>query len=132
VFFCGSRVVPYPITDDTHICTAELVVLLLHMGHPGSLSSGLNSTVRAFPSEHAGIFLWIVIYGGRNINLEAALLELIEHHRPKAAFDLFHLHRRIIGDNVKRRFFKAGAKFHFRHSVLWLSISEGFKGTKRR
>jgi nitrogenase molybdenum-cofactor synthesis protein NifE len=68
-----------------------------------------------------------VIYGGEK-KLEAALLELIAHHQPKAAFVYSTCIVGIIGDDVSAVCKRVQAKTGI--PVLGVH-SEGFKGTKK-
>ena len=122
--FCGSRVVLYPITDALHIVHGPIGCAAYTWDIRGSLSSGSQLYRQSFSTDMQEMD---VIYGGEK-KLEAALLELIEHHKPKAAFVYSTCIVGIIGDDVsavcKRVQSKTGIPVLGVHS-------EGFKGTKK-
>jgi nitrogenase molybdenum-cofactor synthesis protein NifE len=80
--FCGSRVVLYPIADALHIVHGPIGCAAYTWDIRGALSSGPQLHRNSFSTDLQEMD---VIYGGEK-KLEAALLELIAHHQPKAAF----------------------------------------------
>ncbi|HEX7569363.1 MAG TPA: nitrogenase iron-molybdenum cofactor biosynthesis protein NifE [Verrucomicrobiae bacterium] len=122
--FCGSRVVLYPIADALHIVHGPIGCAAYTWDIRGALSSGPQLHRHSFSTDLQELD---VIYGGEK-KLEAALLELIAHHSPKAAFVYSTCIVGIIGDDVsavcKRVSEKTGIPVLGVHS-------EGFKGTKK-
>ena len=80
--FCGSRVVLYPITDALHIVHGPIGCAAYTWDIRGSLSSGPQLHRHSFSTDLQEMD---VIYGGEK-KLEAGLMELIAHYKPKAAF----------------------------------------------
>jgi nitrogenase molybdenum-cofactor synthesis protein NifE len=122
--FCGSRVVLYPIADALHIVHGPIGCAAYTWDIRGALSSGPQLHRNSFSTDLQEMD---VIFGGEK-KLEAALLELIAHHQPKAAFIYSTCIVGIIGDDVsavcKRVSEKTGIPVLGVHS-------EGFKGTKK-
>ena len=122
--FCGSRVVLYPIADALHIVHGPIGCAAYTWDIRGALSSGPQLHRNSFSTDLQEMD---VIFGGEK-KLEAALLELIAHHQPKAAFVYSTCIVGIIGDDVsavcKRVSEKTGIPVLGVHS-------EGFKGTKK-
>jgi nitrogenase molybdenum-cofactor synthesis protein NifE len=122
--FCGSRVVLYPIADALHIVHGPIGCAAYTWDIRGALSSGPQLHRNSFSTDLQEMD---VIYGGEK-KLEAALLELIAHHSPKAAFVYSTCIVGLIGDDVsavcKRVSEKTGIPVLGVHS-------EGFKGTKK-
>ena len=122
--FCGSRVVLYPIADALHIVHGPIGCAAYTWDIRGALSSGPQLHRNSFSTDLQELD---VIFGGEK-KLEAALLELIAHHQPKAAFVYSTCIVGLIGDDVaavsKRVAEKTGIPVLPVHS-------EGFKGTKR-
>jgi nitrogenase molybdenum-cofactor synthesis protein NifE len=122
--FCGSRVVLYPIADALHIVHGPVGCAAYTWDIRGALSSGPQLHRNSFSTDLQEMD---VIYGGEK-KLEAALLELIAHHSPKAAFVYSTCIVGLIGDDVsavcKRVQEKTGIPVLGVHS-------EGFKGTKK-
>ena len=122
--FCGSRVVLYPISDALHVVHGPIGCAAYTWDIRGALSSGPQLHRNSFSTDLQEMD---VIYGGEK-KLEAALLELIAHHQPKAAFIYSTCIVGLIGDDVgavcKRVCEKTGIPILPVHS-------EGFKGTKR-
>src|SRR5664280_3209966 len=80
--FCGTRVVLYPIADALHIVHGPIGCAAYTWDIRGALSSGPQLHRHSFSTDLQELD---VIFGGEK-KLEAALLELIAHHSPKAAF----------------------------------------------
>ena len=122
--FCGSRVVLYPIADALHIVHGPIGCAAYTWDIRGALSSGPQLHRHSFSTDLQEMD---VIFGGEK-KLEAALLELIAHHSPKAAFVYSTCIVGLIGDDVsaicKRVSEKTGIPVLGVHS-------EGFKGTKK-
>src|SRR5271157_2882827 len=94
--FCGSRVVLYPIADALHIVHGPVGCAAYTWDIRGALSSGPPLHRNSFSTDLQEMD---VIYGGEK-KLEAALLELIAHHSPKAAFVYSTCIVGLIGDDV--------------------------------
>jgi nitrogenase molybdenum-cofactor synthesis protein NifE len=122
--FCGSRVVLYPIADALHLVHGPIGCAAYTWDIRGALSSGPQLHRSSFSTDLQELD---VVYGGEK-KLEAALLQLIEEHHPKAAFVYATCIIGIIGDDVnavcKRVSEKTGIPVLPVHS-------EGFKGTKK-
>ena len=122
--FCGSRVVLYPIADALHIVHGPIGCAAYTWDIRGALSSGPQLHRNSFSTDLQEMD---VIFGGEK-KLEAALLELIAHYQPKAAFIYSTCIVGLIGDDVsavcKRVAEKTGIPVLPVHS-------EGFKGTKK-
>jgi nitrogenase molybdenum-cofactor synthesis protein NifE len=122
--FCGSRVVLYPIADALHIVHGPVGCAAYTWDIRGSLSSGPQLHRHSFTTDLQEMD---VIYGGEK-KLEAALLELIAHHSPKAAFVYSTCIVGLIGDDVSAVCKRVAA----RTGIPVLGVhSEGFKGTKK-
>jgi len=122
--FCGSRVVLYPIADALHIVHGPIGCAAYTWDIRGALSSGPQLHRHSFSTDLQEMD---VIYGGEK-KLEAALLELVAHHSPKAAFVYSTCIVGIIGDDVSAVCKRVSAKTGI--PVLGVH-SEGFKGTKK-
>ena len=90
----------------------------------GALSSGPQLHRNSFSTDLQEMD---VIYGGEK-KLESALLELIDHYKPKAAFVYCTCIVGLIGDDVEAVCKRVSEKVGI--SVLPVH-SEGFKGTKK-
>jgi len=122
--FCGSRVVLYPIADALHIVHGPVGCAAYTWDIRGALSSGPQLHRNSFSTDLQEMD---VIYGGEK-KLEAALLELIAHHSPKAAFVYSTCIVGLIGDDVSAVCKRVSA----RTGIPVLGVhSEGFKGTKK-
>jgi len=122
--FCGSRVVLYPIADALHIVHGPIGCAAYTWDIRGALSSGPQLHRNSFSTDLQELD---VIYGGEK-KLEAALLELIAHYRPKAAFVYSTCIVGLIGDDVGAVCRRVSA----RAGIPVLGVdSEGFKGTKK-
>jgi nitrogenase molybdenum-cofactor synthesis protein NifE len=122
--FCGSRVVLYPIADALHIVHGPIGCAAYTWDIRGALSSGSQLHRNSFSTDLQEMD---VIFGGEK-KLEAALLELIAHHQPKAAFIYSTCIVGLIGDDVSAVCKRVAAKTGI--PVLGVH-SEGFKGTKK-
>ncbi len=122
--FCGSRVVLYPIADALHLVHGPIGCAVYTWDIRGALSSGPELHRLSFSTD---LQEKDVIFGGEK-KLKAALLELIERHKPKAAFVYATCIVGIIGDDV-------GAVCRDVAEQTGIPVipvqSEGFKGNKR-
>ncbi|MCB2174075.1 nitrogenase iron-molybdenum cofactor biosynthesis protein NifE, partial [bacterium] len=80
--FCGSRVVLYPIADALHLVHGPIGCAVYTWDIRGALSSGPELHRLSFSTDLRELD---VIFGGEK-KLEQALRELIDRHRPAAAF----------------------------------------------
>jgi len=94
--FCGSRVVLYPIADALHIVHGPIGCASYTWDIRGSLSSGPELHRLSFSTDLRELD---VVMGGEK-KLYAALCELIDAHRPNAAFVYATCIVGIIGDDV--------------------------------
>ncbi len=122
--FCGSRVVLYPIADALHLVHGPIGCAAYTWDIRGALSSGPELHRMSFSTD---LNEMDVVFGGET-KLEKALLELIAHYSPKAAFIYSTCIVGIIGDDVEAVCRKVQEKT--RIPVLPVH-SEGFKGTKK-
>jgi len=122
--FCGSRVVLYPIADALHLVHGPIGCAAYTWDIRGALSSGPQLHRNSFSTDLQEMD---VIYGGEK-KLESALLELIDHYKPKAAFVYCTCIVGLIGDDVEAVCKRVSEKVGI--SVLPVH-SEGFKGTKK-
>ncbi len=122
--FCGARVVLYPIADALHLIHGPIGCAAYTWDIRGALSSGPELHRLSFSTD---LQEKDVIFGGEK-KLEAALLELIERHKPNAAFVYATCIVGIIGDDI-------GAvcrRVQEKTGIPVLPVqSEGFKGNKR-
>jgi nitrogenase molybdenum-cofactor synthesis protein NifE len=122
--FCGSRVVLYPIADALHLVHGPIGCAAYTWDIRGALSSGPELHRLSFSTDLQEID---VIFGGEK-KLYAALEELIERHRPQAAFVYSTCIVGIIGDDLKAVCERATQAF----GIPVIAVqSEGFKGNKR-
>jgi len=122
--FCGSRVVLYPIADALHIVHGPVGCAAYTWDIRGALSSGPQLHRNSFSTDLQEMD---VIFGGEK-KLEAALLELIAHYQPKAAFIYSTCIVGLIGDDVSAVCKRVSEKT----AIPVLGVhSEGFKGTKK-
>ena len=122
--FCGSRVVLYPITDALHLVHGPIGCAAYTWDIRGALSSGPELHRLSFSTDLSETD---IIYGGEK-RLEAALIELIDEYKPKAAFVYSTCIVGIIGDDVESICKKVSEK----KGIPVLPVhSEGFKGTKK-
>ncbi|MFW5488618.1 MAG: nitrogenase iron-molybdenum cofactor biosynthesis protein NifE [Desulfovibrio sp.] len=122
--FCGSRVVLYPIADALHLVHGPIGCASYTWDIRGALSSGPELHRLSFSTD---LRETDIIFGGER-KLEAALLELIERHNPKAAFVYSTCIVGLIGDDIEAVCRKVS-------EVTGIPVlpvqSEGFKGSKR-
>ena len=122
--FCGSRVVLYPITDALHLIHGPVGCAAYTWDIRGSLSSGREIYRLSFTTDlHENE----VVFGGEK-KLYSALVELIDKHKPKAAFVYSTCIVGVIGDDVEAVCRKVSAEKGI--DVLPVQ-SEGFNGTKK-
>jgi nitrogenase molybdenum-cofactor synthesis protein NifE len=122
--FCGSRVVLYPITDALHVIHGPVGCAAYTWDIRGSLSSGSEIYRLSFTTD---LHEKEVVFGGEK-KLSAALDELIDKYKPKAAFVYSTCIVGVIGDDVEAVCRKMSAKKGI--DVLPVQ-SEGFNGTKK-
>lgn len=122
--FCGSRVVLYPIADALHLVHGPIGCAVYTWDIRGALSSGPELHRLSFSTDLQEMD---VIFGGEK-KLIAALHELIERHKPKAAFVYSTCIVGIIGDDLDA----VCKKVESETSIPVIPVkSEGFKGNKR-
>jgi nitrogenase molybdenum-cofactor synthesis protein NifE len=122
--FCGSRVVLYPIADALHVVHGPLGCAAYTWDIRGALSSGPQLHRLSFSTDLREMD---VIQGGEK-KLAKALDQLIDLHRPKAAFVYSTCIVGVIGDDVEAVCRKLSAV----KGIPVLPVqSEGFRGTKR-
>ncbi len=122
--FCGSRVVLYPIADALHLIHGPIGCAAYTWDIRGALSSGPELHRLSFSTD---LQEKDVIFGGEK-KLYHALLDLIDTHRPKAAFIYSTCIVGIIGDDVAAVCRKAAKEV----GIPVLPVhSEGFRGTKK-
>jgi nitrogenase molybdenum-cofactor synthesis protein NifE len=122
--FCGSRVVLYPIADALHLIHGPIGCAAYTWDIRGALSSGPELHRMSFSTD---LREKDVIFGGEK-KLAAALDELIDTYRPKAAFVYSTCIVGIIGDDVAAVCRKTAEN----KGIPVLPVhSEGFKGTKK-
>src|SRR5512134_1352441 len=95
--FCGSRVVLYPIADALHLVHGPIGCAAYTWDIRGSLSSGPELHRLSFCTDLKEMD---VIFGGE-AKLYRALTELIDRHRPQAAFVYSTCIVGIIGDDLE-------------------------------
>ncbi len=122
--FCGSRVVLYPIADALHLVHGPIGCAAYTWDIRGALSSGPQLHRLSFSTDLREIE---VIHGGEK-KLYAALCELIDAHKPNAAFVYATCIVGIIGDDVEAVCKRVSEE----KGIPVLPVhSEGFKGTKK-
>ncbi|MGD9877117.1 nitrogenase iron-molybdenum cofactor biosynthesis protein NifE [Desulfococcus sp.] len=122
--FCGSRVVLYPIADALHLIHGPIGCAAYTWDIRGALSSGPELHRLSFSTD---LREKDVIFGGEK-KLYHALLDLIDTHRPRAAFVYSTCIVGIIGDDVAAVCRQVAEKT----GIPVLPVhSEGFKGTKK-
>ncbi len=122
--FCGSRVVLYPIADALHLIHGPIGCAAYTWDIRGALSSGSELHRMSFSTD---LREKDVIFGGEK-KLAAALEQLIDTYRPKAAFVYSTCIVGIIGDDVTA----VCRKLEKEKGIPVLPVhSEGFKGTKK-
>jgi nitrogenase molybdenum-cofactor synthesis protein NifE len=122
--FCGSRVVLYPIADALHLVHGPIGCAAYTWDIRGALSSGPELHRLSFSTD---LQEKDVIFGGEE-KLYQALTELIDRHRPNAAFVYSTCIVGIIGDDLKAVCNRVSRE----KGIPVLPVqSEGFKGNKR-
>jgi nitrogenase molybdenum-cofactor synthesis protein NifE len=122
--FCGSRVVLYPIADALHLVHGPVGCAAYTWDIRGALSSGPELHRLSFTTD---LREKDIIFGGEP-KLEAALLELIERNKPKAAFVYSTCIVGLIGDDMEA----VCRRVEEKTGIPVLPVqSEGFKGSKR-
>lgn len=122
--FCGSRVVLYPIADAVHLIHGPIGCAAYTWDIRGALSSGPQLHRLSFSTD---LREKDVVFGGEP-KLYKALCELIDVHKPKAAFVYSTCIVGIIGDDVEAVCRKVSRE----KGIDVLPVhSEGFKGTKK-
>lgn len=122
--FCGSRVVLYPIADALHLVHGPIGCAVYTWDIRGALSSGPQLHRLSFSTD---LRESQVVFGGE-ARLEASLTELIERHRPNAAFVYATCIVGVIGDDVDAVCRTVSA----RTGIPIIPVqSEGFQGSKK-
>ena len=122
--FCGARVVLYPIADALHLIHGPIGCAAYTWDIRGALSSGPELHRLSFSTD---IREKDIIFGGEK-KLEAALDELIDTHKPKAAFVYSTCIVGIIGDDLEA----VCRKMTELKGIPVMPVqSEGFKGSKK-
>jgi len=122
--FCGSRVVLYPIADALHLVHGPIGCAAYTWDIRGALSSGPELHRFSFSTD---LQETDVIFGGEK-KLYRALCELIDAHRPRAAFVYSTCIVGIIGDDVSA----VCRRVEREKGIPVMPVhSEGFKGTKK-
>jgi len=122
--FCGSRVVLYPVADALHLVHGPIGCAAYTWDIRGALSSGPQLHRLSFSTDLQELD---VVYGGEE-KLRRALTELIQRHRPAAAFVYATCIVGLIGDDVGRICRQVEAE----QSIPVIPVhSEGFRGTKK-
>ena len=122
--FCGSRVVLYPIADALHLVHGPIGCAAYTWDIRGALSSGPALHRLSFSTD---LQEKDVIFGGET-KLYQALIELIDRHRPEAAFVYSTCIVGIIGDDLEAVCNRVAEE----KAIPVLPVqSEGFKGNKR-
>ncbi len=122
--FCGSRVVLYPIADALHLVHGPIGCAVYTWDIRGALSSGPELHRLSFSTDLQELD---VVFGGEK-KLSKALDELIDLHKPKAAFVYSTCIVGLIGDDLEAVCKKTAKE----KGIPVLPVqSEGFKGNKR-
>lgn len=122
--FCGSRVVLYPIADALHLVHGPVGCAVYTWDIRGSVSSGPQLHRMSFSTD---LREKDVIFGGAE-KLYRALVELIDLHKPKAAFVYATCIVGLIGDDISAVCRRVSRE----KGITVLPVhSEGFKGTKK-
>ncbi len=123
--FCGSRVVLYPIADALHLVHGPIGCAVYTWDIRGALSSGPELHRLSFSTDLRERH---VVFGGER-QLEDSLVELIERHRPNAAFVYGTCIVGVIGDDVPAVCKQISQRFGI--PVIPVQ-SEGFQGSKKQ
>ncbi len=122
--FCGARVVLYPIADALHLIHGPIGCAAYTWDIRGSLSSHRELHRLSFSTD---LREDDVIHGGER-QLEASLLELIDRHRPAAAFVYATCLVGVIGDDIEA----VCRKVATRCGIPVVAVNApGFAGTKK-
>ena len=122
--FCGSRVVLYPIADALHLVHGPIGCAAYTWDIRGALSSGPELHRLSFSTD---LREEEVIYGAET-KLYSALTELIDRHKPNAAFVYSTCIVGIIGDDLEAVCKRVSEE----KGIPVIPVqSEGFKGSKR-
>lgn len=122
--FCGSRVVLYPITDALHLIHGPIGCASYTWDIRGATSTGRQLHRLSFSTD---LTEKEVIYGGAD-KLYHCLIELIDQHKPKAAFVYATCIAGLIGDDMEA----VCRRVEREKGIPTLPVvSEGFKGTKK-
>jgi nitrogenase molybdenum-cofactor synthesis protein NifE len=122
--FCGSRVVLYPIADAVHLVHGPIGCASYTWDIRGAMSSGPELHRYSFSTDLREKH---IVFGGEK-QLFNALVELIDHYRPEAAFVYSTCIVGVIGDDVQsvcRQVEK------IKHIPVIPVMAEGFQGTKK-
>ena len=122
--FCGSRVVLYPIADALHVIHGPVGCASYTWDIRGSLSSGPQLHRLSFTTD---LKEKDVVFGGEK-KLYHALIDLIDKHKPKAAFVFSTCIIGVIGDDVEAVCRQVTKEKGI--DVIPV-MSEGFNGTKK-
>ena len=122
--FCGSRVVLYPIADALHVIHGPVGCASYTWDIRGSLSSGPQLHRLSFTTD---LKERDVVFGGEK-KLYHALIDLIDKHKPKAAFVFSTCIIGVIGDDVEAVCRQVTKEKGI--DVIPV-MSEGFNGTKK-
>lgn len=122
--FCGSRVVLYPIADAVHLVHGPVGCAVYTWDIRGALSSGPELHRLSFSTD---LQETDIIFGGEK-KLYESLIELIDRHKPAAAFVYSTCIVGIIGDDLAA----VCKKVEQEKGIPVIAVqSEGFKGNKR-
>jgi len=122
--FCGSRVVLYPIVDALHLIHGPVGCAAYTWDIRGTVSSGPELHRMSFSTDLREKH---VVFGGEE-KLYKTLVNLIDIHKPKAAFIYSTCIVGVIGDDVEAVCRKVAKEKNI--PVLAVN-SEGFKGSKK-
>ncbi len=122
--FCGSRVVLYPIADALHLIHGPIGCAAFTWDIRGALSSGPELHRLSFSTD---LREKDVVFGGET-KLYDSLVELIDLHKPNAAFVYATCIVGLIGDDVDAVCKRVSQE----KGIPVLPVhSEGFAGTKK-
>ncbi len=122
--FCGSRVVLYPIADALHLIHGPIGCAAYTWDIRGALSSGPELHRMSFSTD---LRESEVIHGGEK-KLYQSLTELINIHKPNAAFVYTTCIVGLIGDDVEAVCRRVARE----NGIPVIPVhSEGFKGSKK-
>ena len=123
--FCGSRVVLYPIADALHVIHGPVGCASYTWDIRGALSSGPQIHRLSFTTD---LKEKDVVFGGEK-KLYYALIDLIDKHKPAAAFVFSTCIIGVIGDDVEAVCRQVSKEKGI--DVIPV-MSEGFKRNKKR